>query len=391
MPYSNPTPSSLAHANTTRNRTTDRRARGADVYSVEFSTYPEDLFSSGAEKYGNCWCMININANAQSRETFSRGAQSVSISENERRRNTVFDARGGTVAGNIATGAVTAGVLGAAAVGGSHMILDSLRPGGALGEGLAGFAKTGAIAGATFGIATGAAALLGTSRKDMKRITDAIQLTMPNSLSATYNANWNEDNTAVLDMILRGAEVPGLLSGGMESIRNGTIAPLTEAGRVGVDLIASKALAANSVIENHGISAMLGLTANPKKEVIFQGVNFRTFTLDYRFFPSSEQEMKTIDHIIRLLKFHMHPEYITSSQWTFLYPSEFDITFFTTDGQENIWVSKIGTSVLQNVSVNYTPDGLWSNHRHGAPTGINLTLNFQELSILTKKDIAEGF
>jgi hypothetical protein len=36
------------------------------------------------------------------------------------------------------------------------------------------------------------------------------------------------------------------------------------------------------------------------------------------------------------------------------------------------------------VNVNYTPQGQFTSFDNGAPTQINMTLSFQELSILTK-------
>ena len=40
--------------------------------------------------------------------------------------------------------------------------------------------------------------------------------------------------------------------------------------------------------------------------------------------------------------------------------------------------------MLKEVNVNYTPQGQFTSFDNGAPTQINMTLSFQELSILTK-------
>ena len=358
----------------------------SDKYDVEWTTYPDDLFTAGPEKYGKCWVMININASEDSLQTTSRGERFVPNVDDLRNQNTVSNQRFEQVGGvgvQVATGALTGAAAGAAGA----TLAGVLNGGSGTVQGVA----RGAGAGLAVGVAAGAAALLGTSRRKVKRVRTAIQLPMPNSLNAGYQMDWGEDNTALFDMIMRGAEIPGLASGAVEAISRGDMTPLADASQPVKELIASKILAANSIAGNRGISAMLGITSNPKKEVIFNGVDFRNFSMSYRLFPKTEQEMLTIDSIIRILKFHMHPEYLSESRWTFLYPSEFDITFYTGDGKENTFVTKIATCVLKNMTVNYTPDGLWSNHREGAPTGIELSLNFQELSILTKKDIAEGF
>jgi hypothetical protein len=106
----------------------------------------------------------------------------------------------------------------------------------------------------------------------------------------------------------------------------------------------------------------------------------------------------SIDTIIRLFKFHMHPEYKSEGRYTFIYPSEFDITFYTKDGSENKWVTKIATCVLTDMRVNYTPDGQWvsnegnpGNGAGAAPNSYQISMTFKELSILTKDTVAAGF
>jgi len=125
--------------------------------------------------------------------------------------------------------------------------------------------------------------------------------------------------------------------------------------------------------------------------MIFQGVNFRSFTVDYFFYPKTAAEAIRIRDIVQLLKYHMHPEFLADDRFTFVYPSEFDITFFTDAGTENEFIFKVGTCVLTNMSVNYTPDGLWVTHNNGVPNMMRVTLEFKELGIHTKDSIKQGF
>ena len=87
----------------------------------------------------------------------------------------------------------------------------------------------------------------------------------------------------------------------------------------------------------------------------------------------------------------MHPEHKSAGNFTYIYPSEFDITFYTAGGKENTYVSKIATCILQSMRVNYTPDGQWATHENGAPVAVQISLSFKELTVLTKDKIDEGY
>ena len=343
-------------------------------YDIAFTTYPLDLFDSAAEKYARSWVMFNINVQSQS--SFGKQEQWVQLSDAEKRRFTNFDTRNQTKFGAIGSAASTG-----AAVTGSASLIKSLNSGQ-----YSGVAK-GLVSGATAAtVAVAPATLLaGTAKRETKRISTAIQLPMPNNLITGYTADWGADDTNLFDMMLR---APGTAWEVIKTAATGTFSDaLTTAG----DPLAALSLSANNAAMNGGVSAMTGLAVNPKKEMIFQGVGFRTFTVEYKFFPKNQQEMETIDSIILLFKYHMHPEYKTDGRYTFIYPSEFDITFFTNTGQENPWICKIATCVLTDMKVNYTPDGAWVAHDGGAPNAVQLSLTFRELSILTKEDIQYGY
>jgi len=75
-------------------------------------------------------------------------------------------------------------------------------------------------------------------------------------------------------------------------------------------------------------------------------------------------------------------------------PSQFDIhyMYLSKDGvaSENNYYNRIATCVLQNCTVNYTPEGVRS-FEDGAPTQITMTLQFKETEMLTKEKVNQGF
>jgi hypothetical protein len=137
------------------------------------------------------------------------------------------------------------------------------------------------------------------------------------------------------------------------------------------------------------LSKLSKLAPNPTTEMVFQSVETRTFSFNYRFAPRSEKEAENVLRIIEQFKFHMHPEFKDQTGFLYIYPSEFDIVYYS-GGQENPNLHKHTSCVLINMVVNYTPNSIFSTFDNGMPTQIELTLSFKELAKLDKQKIQEG-
>lgn len=131
-----------------------------------------------------------------------------------------------------------------------------------------------------------------------------------------------------------------------------------------------------------GISVDTGLALNPHLAVVFQGVGFRSHSFTYKFIARNKQESDTIKDIINNFKYAMLPSYEAGSL-AFQYPDEFEIDFADAISP---YLYDIGTCVLENVSVNYNGEGIpLFFEATGAPVSIELTLQFKETEIFTKK------
>ena len=139
-----------------------------------------------------------------------------------------------------------------------------------------------------------------------------------------------------------------------------------------------------------------GQAENPYMEVIFKNLSLRTFEYSFQFAPRSEDETHDVQAIIKLFRFHMAPELKGNNHRYLTLPSTFDIHYMFQDSptslqpQENSFYSKIATCVLEDCSVDYSPGGVHS-FADGAPTQINMTLQFKETELLTKDKINDGF
>jgi len=128
---------------------------------------------------------------------------------------------------------------------------------------------------------------------------------------------------------------------------------------------------------------------NPFREQFFERVDFRTFNFRHTFMPKSAEEAQKVRDIIKMFKFHMHPEMVGGLGLMFLYPSEFEIKYMYR-GEENTYFNKISTCVLEDMNVEYGGD-IFASFEDGQPVEVNMSLRFKELEVLTKERIAEGF
>jgi hypothetical protein len=128
-------------------------------------------------------------------------------------------------------------------------------------------------------------------------------------------------------------------------------------------------------------------TLNPRKEQLFNSVEYRRFHYGYVFTPSTPEECKTVRDIIYTFKRHMHPS-LELNGFYYKYPSEFTIEYHF-EGKLNKWTNTIASCALESMSVSYGHGG-WSTLVNGSPTTINIRLNFLELSPLTRQQIEES-
>ena len=342
-------------------------------YDVGSLTYPDDLLGNDQALSSKNYVIFYINVSVDSKVTKVQKAETV--------EGVTRDLRGALVGQKITEAQAAIANTVSSAIGGS-----------VLGKFL-GNDKTAAIGG-KLGAAFGAAAVATISPGDrppaeekqpefsrpQKRLKKAIALHMPNNLRTGYRVAWGEKDTMAFQALAGASQQIGEVlqkGGSAESIKS--------AGTAGGDIL--KNIALQTAMDGVGIGA--GLAANPKKEQEFQGVDFREFSYNYQFAPRDEGEAATVINIIREFKYHMHPEYLESTGFTYVYPSEFDIVFYT-GTEQNPFVHKHSSAVLTAMEVDYAPNNVFVTFPNGMPTQINITLTFRELLTITKENIERG-
>jgi hypothetical protein len=245
---------------------------------------------------------------------------------------------------------------------------------------------------------------LGSLRKT-QLTTDAIALYMPDTLQFNYTQSYDQlslGGEGLGQAAAAGASVIDAFKSG-----EGAVAAIDKAASAGKETVKQlafqKGAGAVGSLTGSGQSAQLGFTAaagtvqNPMLEMIYKSPNFRSFQFDFMFYPRDEREALEVQKIIERFRFHQAPE-LSSAQGFLIPPSEFDIKFYY-GGVQNPNIPSIATCVLASINVNYAPNG-WTAFevpgenapavgRTGMPISIQVTLEFQETTYLTKSDFKQ--
>ena len=136
-----------------------------------------------------------------------------------------------------------------------------------------------------------------------------------------------------------------------------------------------------------GVLYSQGKAYNPRAAILFNTVNFRDFTFNYRLIARNPTESQQITDIVRAFQTYMLPSYFGESNSGFNYPLEFGIEF-AKPLQQHLFT--FHPCVLKNVNVTYNGDtGPAFFEGTNAPMIVDLSLQFQETKILTRNRSAD--
>ena len=149
------------------------------------------------------------------------------------------------------------------------------------------------------------------------------------------------------------------------------------------------------------ITSLSGLVINPRLEKLFNQKEMRTFSFSWDFYPRNQQEVDTVKNIIETFRYHAHPSRQGNEQDPQIMlrvPAEFTVKFLSSIGGsqgkgfvENEYIPKISRCVLTAISVDYTPNGVFSTFENNSPVAYSLTLSFSEIAQITREDVERGY
>lgn len=230
----------------------------------------------------------------------------------------------------------------------------------------------------------------------------SISLPIPMNLSASYGADWGRESySAIEHQMIRDAnslvnnkdainewmkstrqqsekEITGSV---IDMLKSGAVPKMSDYGRAAAsDLITSLPIV-------NQVAASQGLARNPWLAAVFQGVDFRSWTFSYNFFPRSKSETDAIEKIYTALKYGMSPSYDEKyANNLFKYPNMYAPRLIPKK-----YLFDFGFCVITNVTINYHNEGapvyFGLENDEKAPASMNLTFSIQEIEICTKESI----
>ena len=230
------------------------------------------------------------------------------------------------------------------------------------------------------------------------KLFTSIGLYMPPSISVQYGAKYADQDIGRLAESIPSAIAAFQTEGG----------GYLDAGMVGVKGVAGKGV--EMLLKNlpAGVKSVaeiyMGAIIAPRMELMFEGINRRNFSFAFQFVPKNFTESNTVKQIVNKFKFHMASNYgnptsdiLVGGTYTagsdgvrnMTIPDFFEIKYMYKNGP-NPHLNLIKKCVLQSMNVTYGDDR-YKSYDDGAPQTTKMTLQFQELEIITKKYIDQGY
>lgn len=133
-----------------------------------------------------------------------------------------------------------------------------------------------------------------------------------------------------------------------------------------------------------------GYVFNPQKQMLFQGIDFRTFDMSFTFTPYSAKEAEDVKQIIKMFRKWAAPAASTAFAGMFWVPPAYFNIDFRFQGKTNPNLPRLQKCVVESIDVNYAPNG-WTTHTDGAPVQSTVTITFKEIILVDRASIEAGY
>ena len=268
-------------------------------------------------------------------------------------------------------------------------------------DGNGGFMPGNEQVGITFEVTDANSRLSAESNRLLKYI---IELPIPQDLTDSNSVTWGEDRANALELgalaaaqqAMGGNIGEGIVQSGQTAVRalnEGVdipgLKPETQgAVRAALSGAAIGALGSN-ISPQSVISRSTGQILNNNLELLFKGVNLRTFPYSITFSPRTPEEARVVKDIIRRLKASMAPkagEFNGTAAGIFIQsPDVFQLKYLK-DDVDHPFLNAFKLCALTGMSVNYTNAGTYTTYEDGTPVNIRMSLTFKELNPIYHED-----
>ena len=220
-----------------------------------------------------------------------------------------------------------------------------------------------------------------TKTEKVSNAVAVVALYMPDTVSFQYAAEYG--STSLVNTIVQG--ISAVAGKANTNSRGGKV--IAGIGTIGEGVFGNAGTGsdvAKLVLKTQG------LAFNPQLQMLFDGITFRSYQLAFTFTPYSAEEAETVKKIIQTFRQYAAPEIRSGAGGLFFnVPCSFNVEFFF-KGKINPNITRVAESVIKGIDVNYAPTG-WAAHNNGAPVQTTMTLDMQEIAIIDRKKIIEGY
>jgi len=229
--------------------------------------------------------------------------------------------------------------------------------------------------------------------KNVQRTGTVIGLYMPPAVNVNYSMDYAEGEVGIITEAVAG------LFKAYQSGASMLGAVKKEARSVGSSVVKNVALSGISKVPGiegaQEVYAMqTGAIVTPRTEMFFKGIGRRSFSFTFTFIPKDSNETQIVHKIIKEFKVGMSPTFKNAgSVRDMTIPDVFSIQYMHINSQ-NQYINKIGKCYLKTMDVSYGGDKFvtYNADKEGAPPQkTSITLSFQELEIMDRSNIEDGF
>ena len=239
-------------------------------------------------------------------------------------------------------------------------------------------------------------------KKNKENLLGTIYLPVPETVTDSNGVTWGEDTLNGLaavglgvfgDMITADDIGQALVKGmgrGVDALKQG-VTDKTSRQAINSTFASMAVNAFGGTISPEAVLArQSGAILNPNMELLFGGVQLRTFSFDFDFAPRDTHESETVKKIIRAFKVSMNAKNGSlgdnpSSGLFIKSPDIFKLTY-KTGNKDHKFLHKFKPMALLNMAVNYTGAGTYATYDNTAPIHMKMSLTFQELNPIYSED-----
>ena len=221
-----------------------------------------------------------------------------------------------------------------------------------------------------------------------------ITLPIPQNITDSTSVTWGEDTVNPLAVAGVGVaagvlkDPAGGVTAMMEAIK-GTFKNIDQNTLTSLNTyVAAQAVSAlGANVSAQGLlTRSTGQVLNSNLELLFQGVNLRSFPFTFEFAPRSEAEAYQVKQIIRTFKQSMSPRSGGAGSGTntnaglfVSSPKVFQLEY-KSGNNSHPFLNVFKPCALSDISINYTGSNTYTTYADGTPVHITMSLTFKEIN-----------